>query len=326
MIEGIIEIITEVIPIVKIMNRYFLSIMGSYVDHYYKTNTFPEEGDFVHAEFICHFAGGCPLNVAAIAAAKGIEVKALDMLGEKEETTQFLLDEMKRLHIDTSHIQIARDVTNGKVLIFLTGDNRTMFLLDPKRPYYDVDHKMQDLLNGAGYIYTLMHMINRSFSCIDPLLEAKRNGARIILDGSSLYDDPSRTKILYALCDGLFINEKSYERLVQASEKDPKELFFESGGEFIAVTEGSRGSTLYLKDGTIFKPSLKNVEILDSTGAGDAFAGCFIAALMSGYSYEKALSLASVNGAYACTVFGGLGGVADFDTLFAFAKEHDYEL
>lgn len=308
------------------MKRYFLSIMGSYVDHYYKTNTFPEEGDFTHAQFICRSAGGCPLNVAAIAAAKGIEVKALDMLGQDEDTTSFLMNEMKRLHIDTSHIQIAKDVSNGKVLIFITGDKRTMFLLDPKRPYYEVDEKMQDLLNGAEYIYTLMHMINRSFSSIDPLLEAKRNGAKIILDGSSLYDDLSRTKILYALCDGLFINEKSYKRLTEASEKDPREIFFENGGEFIVVTEGSRGSTLYLKDREIFKPSLSNLEVLDSTGAGDAFAGCFIAALMTGHSYEKALSLATVNGAYACTVFGGLGGVADFDTLFAFAKEHDYEL
>lgn len=308
------------------MNRYFLSIMGSYVDHYYRTNAFPEEGDFAHAEFITYSAGGCPLNVAAIAAAKGIEVKALDMLGKQEETTPFLINEMRRLGIDTDPIQIKEGVTNGKVLIFLSGDNRTMFLLDPKRPHYDVDEKMQELLNGAGYIYTLMHMINRSFSSIDPLLEAKRNGAKIILDGSSLYDDPSRTEILYALCDGLFINEKSYERLTEASEKDPKELFFENGGEFIVITEGSRGSTLHLKDRTVFKPSLSNLEVLDSTGAGDAFAGCFIAALMSGYDYEKALSLATVNGAYACTVFGGLGGVADFDTLFTFAKEHNYEL
>ena len=308
------------------MKRYFLSIMGSYVDHYYKTSAFPEEGDFAHAEFISYSAGGCPLNVAAIAAAKGVEVKALDMLGKDEETTAFLLDEMKRLHIDTSSIEIKEGVTNGKVLIFISGDNRTMFLLDPERPHYEVDEKMQDLLNGAEYIYTLMHMINRSFSSIDPLLEAKRNGAKVILDGSSLYDDPSRTKILYALCDGLFINEKSYERLTEASEKDPKELFFENGGKFIVVTEGSRGSTLYLKDRKIFKPSVSNLEVLDSTGAGDAFAGCFIAALMSGYDYEKSLSLATVNGAYACTVFGGLGGVADFDTLFSFAKEHGYEL
>lgn len=308
------------------MNDYFLSIMGSYVDHYYSLDSFPEEGDFAHCEFISLSAGGCPLNVAAIAAAKGIEVKALDMLGETEETTAFLLNELKKYHVDTENIQIRKDVTNGKVLIFTSKGNRTMFLIDPQRPYYIIDDRLQELLNNARYIYTLMHMINRSFESIDPLLEAKKHGARIILDGSSLYDDPSRVKILYSLCDGLFINEKSYERLAAASTADPKQLIFDNGGDFIIVTEGSKGSTLYLKDQTIFRPALKDLEITDSTGAGDAFAGCFIASLMKGYDYEKALSLATLNGAYACTVFGGLGGTANYETLFDFAKEHNYDL
>ena len=95
---------------------------------------------------------------------------------------------------------------------------------------------------------------------------------------------------------------------------------------FIVVTDGSKGSTLYLKDNEVFRPSVENVEVTDSTGAGDAFAGCFIAAMLAGFDHEKALSLATVNGAYACTVFGGLGGVCSFDTLTEFAKEHNYEL
>ena len=36
--------------------------------------------------------------------------------------------------------------------------------------------------------------------------------------------------------------------------------------------------------------------------------------------------MASVNGAYACTVFGGQGGIASFDELIRFAREHDYDL
>ena len=130
--------------------------------------------------------------------------------------------------------------------------------------------------------------------------------------------------ILYSLCDGLFINETDYERLSAVSEKDPKQIIFENGGEFVIITSGSEGSTLYLKDKEIYKPSLKDLKVLDSTGAGDSFAGTFIASLIKGYDYEKAIALASVSGAYACTVFGGLGGVASYDTLLQFAKEHDY--
>lgn len=308
------------------MEKYLLSILGSSVDYFYESDTYPVEGDFSHARTLGISAGGCPLNVGAVCAAKGRKVYGLDMLGKDDDTTDFLLSEMKRLGYDTSHIEIRKDVTNGKVLIILTGDKRTMFVIDPKRPPYTVDDRMQDLLNNATYIYSLMHMINRSFENIEPLLEAKRNGARIILDGSSKYDDPSRARILYTLCDGLFINKTDYERLSRVSEKDPVEMILENNGEFVIITNGSKGSTLYLKDKKIFKPSVSNLEVLDSTGAGDAFAGCFIASLLSGFDYEKALSLATVNGAYACTVFGGLGGVCNFEQLNEFAREHNYAI
>ena len=308
------------------MDEYLLTILGSSADYFYEADSYPVEGDFSHGRYAGMFAGGCPLNVGAVCASKGIRVKALDMLGKDDETTPFLLDELKKFNIDTENVIIQKDVANGKVVIIVTGDKRTMFVIDPIRPTYVIDDRIQDLLNDAKYIYSLMHMINRSFDDISPLLEAKRHGAKIVLDGTSKYDDPSRIKILYSLADCLFINETDYQRLSEHSEKDPKDIIFSNGGEFIVVTRGSEGSTLYLKDREIYKPSMKNIDIIDSTGAGDAFAGCFLACLMSGYGYEKALRMATINGAYACTIFGGQGGVASFDTLETFTKENNYDL
>ena len=308
------------------MEKYLLSVFGSSVDYFYESDTYPEEGDYSHARPLGISAGGCPLNAGAVCAAKGRRVIALDMLGKDDDTTDFLLSEMKRLHYETDNVQIKEGVSNGKVLIILTGEKRTMFVINPVRPPYKVDEKMQDLLNNASYIYSLMHMFNRSFENIGPLLEARKHGAKVVFDGSSKYDDPSRAKLLYSLCDGLFINETDYERLFKVSQKDPVETILDNGGEFVIVTSGSKGSTLYLKDRKIFRPALSNLKVLDSTGAGDAFAGCFIASLLSGYNYEKALSMATVNGAFACTVFGGLGGVASFEQLIDFAKENDYEI
>ena len=308
------------------MKNGLLTILGSSCDYFYEADSYPEEGDFSHAQFKGMMAGGCPLNVGVVCASKGVQVKAMDMLGTDDDTTSFLLSELKHFNIDTSDIEIHKDVTNGKVIIILSGDKRTMFVVDPKRPPYVMNEKKQELLNNATYIYSLMHILNRSFSDMEPLLEAKRNGARIILDGSSKYDDPSRMKILYSLCDGLFINETDYERLKVHSPDDPKKLIFEKGGEFVIVTHGSEGSTLYLKDREIQRSSLNNIEVKDSTGAGDAFAGAFLGSLLAGYEYEKALYYATLNGAYACSVFGASSTGASFEKLDQFAKEHHYDL
>lgn len=308
------------------MDNYLLTILGTYVDTMIQTDEYPTRGDFTHGKVVCTSAGGCPFNVAAVAASKCVNVKALEMLGKNEDSTPFLLNEFDRLSIDRQHVYLQDGVTNGKVIIINTGGDRTMFVLDPTRPPYVIDQKIQDLLNNATYIYSLLHMINRSFSSIEPLLLARKQGTKVIIDGSSKYDDPSRVKMLYEIADGLFINAVDYQRLTEASDKDPKELILNNGGEFICITNGSKGSTLYTKDKVISEPSLKNVEVIDSTGAGDSFAGTFLAARLLGNSFEKALKLATASGAYACTVFGGQGGVASMDTLIKFAKEHNYDL
>ena len=131
------------------MDKYLLALLGSSVDEFYEADSWPILGDFTHARHVYTSAGGCPLNVGAVCASKGEKVKALDMLGKEDPSTDFLLKELKRLHVDTSHIQIRDSVSDGKVVIILNGDQRTMFVVDPIRPHYEVDEKMQELLNGS---------------------------------------------------------------------------------------------------------------------------------------------------------------------------------
>ena len=62
------------------MDKYLLTIPGSSVDSFYESDTYPIEGDFSHARFICNSAGGCPLNVGAVCASKGMKVKTLEKI------------------------------------------------------------------------------------------------------------------------------------------------------------------------------------------------------------------------------------------------------
>ena len=155
------------------MEKYLLTVLGSSVDYYLDSDTYPDEGDFSHSRFIGSFAGGCPLNVGAVAASKNVRVKALDMLGINDRTTDFLLEKMHEFHIDTENICFDANTTNGKVVIILTGDRRTMYVIDPIRPFYHVDEQLQSVLDHAAYIYSLMHMIHRSF---DDLSYSKPDG------------------------------------------------------------------------------------------------------------------------------------------------------
>ena len=72
----------------------------------------------------------------------------------------------------------------------------------------------------------------------------------------------------------------------------------------LVVTRGAEGATVFLADGgTIDVPALA-VEPVDTTGAGDTFAGVMAAGLDTGLALESALRRASVAAALSCLALG----------------------
>ena len=306
-------------------DKYITVLLGSYVDEFYRIDSYPEEGDFTHGKRAGIMAGGCPLNVGCAASAFGADVRALDYLNPEDEATAVITETLRRYGVEDSHICYGEDCTDGRVVILNSGDRRTMIVCDPVRPFYTVDEDIRNLLNNSAYIYSLMHMVERSFADTGPLLEAKRHGAKMVFDGTSKYDDPHRSRMLTELADALFINSTDYERLSRSLGRDAKQALLEKGCEFICVTDGSRGAYCYTQSGEWFCRSLHLEEVIDSTGAGDTFAGVFLASLLHGYDYGTCLKLACAAGAYACTKTGGQGGCCTAGELKAFAEEHGME-
>lgn len=85
------------------------------------------------------------------------------------------------------------------------------------------------------------------------------------------------------------------------------------------VTLGAQGAALVTADGGWRVQPLK-VEVVDTTGAGDAFVGNFAAALDAGLAPQDALRRASVAGSLACTAVGAQEALphrADVDAKLA---------
>lgn len=71
----------------------------------------------------------------------------------------------------------------------------------------------------------------------------------------------------------------------------------------VALTSGAKDSTIYTKDetSTIKTPDVK---VVDTVGAGDAFSGALITALLSGSGLKEAHQFAVEKAAYVCTKDG----------------------
>jgi len=83
-----------------------------------------------------------------------------------------------------------------------------------------------------------------------------------------------------------------------------------------AVTRGAAGAISVRGHDRIQVPAPK-VEVIDTTGAGDAFVGAFAAALDAGDDRPRALSIAIAAGSLACTMHGAQPALPARDAIDA---------
>ncbi|MGN1399628.1 MAG: carbohydrate kinase family protein [Erysipelotrichaceae bacterium] len=302
------------------MNNYLLMIAGSDIDSFYQVEEFPSASEVTMAIPLGKKVGGCVLNVAAVASSKAVRTKVIDYLKQDDEDTDLLIKTLKEKNVEVDDIQYGKDVVNGSCLIMQCQDEKCIYVIEPKRPFFIVDDKMRSLLNNASYIYSLMHTIMISFADYQPIIEAKKAGAKMIFDGSSQYNNPEEIEVLLSLADGLFINTKAYEKLCSKTGFDVKDKLLENGALFVCITDGSNGAYCYTQNETLFWQAYQ-VDVVDSTGAGDSFAGCFLACLSNNMSYKDCLKYASLSGAYCCRGFGGMAASVPLEKLDEFEQE-----
>ena len=103
---------------------------------------------------------------------------------------------------------------------------------------------------------------------------------------------------------------------VQLATGAPERILTEGVATHVLVTDGARGATLYKRDGTWHQPTADpGAPVVDTNGAGDAFAAAFLAAFLAGESDEACLRSAAIAGAFACTSPVGPESFIDGESL-----------
>ena len=83
----------------------------------------------------------------------------------------------------------------------------------------------------------------------------------------------------------------------------------EGGATVVAVKAGSEGVWVGTREKVVHVPAVEGIEIVDTTGAGDAFDGAFLLALLRGAGPVDAARLGVLVAAMACRRRGALGGL-----------------
>ena len=109
----------------------------------------------------------------------------------------------------------------------------------------------------------------------------------------------------------------------RVSARKAARKLLDRGVRIVAMESGDGGDLVLTRDTEHFFPRLR-VETVDSTGAGDAFAGAFATGLAEGLPLEECGRLANATAALSTTKLGAQEGLPTRKQVEQFLKRKQY--
>lgn len=249
--------------------------------------------------------GGSACNFAVWASRIGAKVKLLGKVGD-DLLGYLILEHLKTEGVDFPFEPVpgARTARIG-VLVSPNGERGMVMDKDPRLSFNLKDYS-PTLLSGFDLLfftgYSIYHRNSIGFLQM-VLSEARKIGLLIAFDPSSFHLMEGfgylELRELVSPLDFLLLNEEEAKRL--SLKKDIRELL--SIAQIVVIKRGERGAIAFSNLGECSSPAFPS-EVLDTTGAGDAFDAGFLVKYLTSKNIEKSLIEGNRLGAYVATHLG----------------------
>lgn len=241
--------------------------------------------------------GGSAPNMIRTLAVLGQKISLAGMAGS-DQYGQMYIDRVKELGIK-NNIRQAKIGSTGTALILITPDGeRTMnTCLGMSRSYTTDDIPENDIAKAEYLIVTGYQWdTDNQIEAINHALRvAKDKNTKVVFDLSDPFCvERHRETFLNILDDHVdivFANQKEAEMLTHAGIEESLQVL----GKLVHTVVlkcGAKGAWLKMGDEEIFIPS-NPIQVIDTTAAGDMFAGGFMYGMINGMSLEDAGHIAT---------------------------------
>jgi ribokinase len=279
----------------------------------------PKPGETVtNAELSTH-NGGKGANQAAAAAFLGAYVAFLGRVGD-DEFGEPLVRALEEKGIDTSLVERVSGVSTGAAFITVTPDGENAITVAPganrSLTPEDVDAASEAIGDARVLVAQMEIPVETVLRAVGLAAEM---GTRALVNLAPIFEVPR--KLLERL-DPLVVNEHEAAFLLESEVEGvdgalsavPRLLSL--GPRSAVITVGEAGAVFASGESTGHLPAPK-VDVVDTTGAGDAFVGALAVQLARGTPLEEAVAYAVRAGAAAVTKEGAQGALPTPDVLEA---------
>src|SRR5262245_20581253 len=255
-------------------SAYDVVVVGSVnADLVVRVDRRPAAGETVLGSDLEIHPGGKGANQAVAAARLGGRVAFLGRAGT-DGNGDFVRDALRGDGVNLDHL-LTTDAPTGVALITLSPDGDNSIIVSPGANA----RVSEDDVAAAWNLFSSTAVVSLQLEIPLPtVLAAARTaagaGARVVFNLSPAAEVPDD---LLAYCDPLVVNEHEAEFL-----GDPRpEGLLARGARSVVITRGADGAVVADKSGVTEVPS-PQVEVVDTTGAGDAFTGALSLRLARG--------------------------------------------
>lgn len=275
--------------------------------------------------------GGKGANQAVAMARLGASVAMAGRVGG-DPFGERLISALRADHIDTDLVVVDSEEASGVALIFLTveGDNAIVVASGANMRMGRDEKQMAAISQAIQRASALVLQLEIPLDTVNTLVaDAHKAGVPVILNLAPAQPLPRET---LRQLTALIVNE-SEASLLSGQQVETLEdvgvvatVLREQGIPNVVVTLGAQGALLATGEGRnktrVIHQSAPRVQVIDTTAAGDCFAGAFTVALTEHKPLEDALRFAVFASALKVTRFGAQPGLPMRAEVDRFLKDN----
>ena len=272
-------------------------VVGSInIDFIIETETFPKEGETVSGCGFKKAAGGKGANQAVQLARLGANTAMVGALGgdaDGREMRELLISE----GLDVRRVAEKSGLPTGCAVIVLHGSQNRIIVYSGANGGLvkeDVEFLKEEISKYDMVVLQLEIPMEINETVAKYAFE---RGVPVFLNTAPF---APVSKELMSCVTYICANETEAESLSGitvtkdlSTAKAAAEKIMSLGAKNALITLGSAGAYLLCESGEYYSPAMSNVEVVDTTAAGDSFIGGFVYALTSKMNTERALEFAN---------------------------------
>ncbi|HIE33607.1 MAG TPA: hypothetical protein EYP86_00510 [Candidatus Altiarchaeales archaeon] len=280
------------------------------IDHFYEVKNLPKINNAADVASFMKFYGGMGANTAVVARALGIKTALVSVIGTDAEDYMKYMENLgiklylKGIFGDTTRSIFFKE-DGGQISFFYKGVTEKLDELNLKK---DLNLDRSDI-ESAECVY-----MARTY------LGLQRNVARYCKNVFLIYNPgygvfefkriPDKFLSILRKVDVLVLNQHELKHLKDIGFK----LKFSLGPKIFLITKGARGCNIYSKRAEINVPAYKT-NVVDASGAGDAFNAGFISAIIRNFDTYNAVKIGNATASFIVESWGCQTNLPTWDAV-----------